>query len=86
MLIRAFQVQVRGHGDLRPVLRHAVVRHAGVEPHVEDVGDLLVVRRLVAEQVDRIECEPRVDAVLLDALGDRVEQLAERGCGSPVTR
>ena len=51
------------------------MRDARVEPDVHDVGDLLVVLRLGAEQLDRIEIEPRIDAVLLDALGDRVEQL-----------
>ena len=55
MLVGAFQVQV---GRLvQPVLRtlreHALVADARIEPDVEDVGHLLVVRGLIARAVPR---------------------------------
>src|SRR3954462_13803623 len=57
------------------MFRDTLVRHARVEPHVENVFDLLVVLRLVAEQIDGVDIVPRVDAVLVDALSHSIEQL-----------
>ena len=45
MLVGALEVEIRRRADLGPALRHAVMRHARIEPDVHDVGDLLVAAR-----------------------------------------
>ena len=62
-------------GRLRALRQHALVGDARVEPDVEDVGDLFVVRRVGAEQFGGIERVPGIDAVALDPLRDRAHQL-----------
>jgi hypothetical protein len=78
--------------------QHVLVGGAGVEPHVERVADLLVVRRFVAQQLGGVELEPGLDAFLLDALGHDFHQLdgarvqlagflvQEEGIGTPQLR
>ena len=51
------------------------MRDAGIEPHIENVGDLFVVLGVGAEQLGGIERIPRIDAALLDALRDLLHQL-----------
>jgi hypothetical protein len=41
---------------------------------------------LGAEQLARVEVEPGVDAALLHARGDALDELGVRGCSSPVSR
>ena len=74
MLVRTFEIQI---GRLVEATRqqHALVRDARVEPDIEDVGDLLVVGGLVAQQFAGVERVPDVDTVLLDAIGDQTHQL-----------
>ncbi len=68
MLVRSFQVHLHRRRDLRALLAHALEAHARIGPHVHDVGDLAIVRRVVAQQLRRIQVEPGVDAALLHAL------------------
>nr|GEU28492.1 hypothetical protein [Tanacetum cinerariifolium] len=76
VLVRAFQVQVRRVGQLFLVraAQHRLVRHARVEPHVQRVLVLFVAGRFIAEQVFQVERQPGVDAALLDALRDLLQQ------------
>ena len=74
MLVRAFQVEV-GRLAEATLQQHAFVGHAGVEPDIEDVGDLVVVLRLVAQQFGGVQRVPDIDAALLHAVGDRAHQL-----------
>ena len=73
MLVGAFQVQV---GRLAEAARqqHALVGDARVEPDIEDVGDLFVLRGLVAEQLGRVQRIPHVDAAFLHAIGHLLHQ------------
>src|SRR3546814_6283710 len=48
---------------------------AGIEPDVEDVGDAVVVLRLVAEQFGRVERVPDVHPALLHSLCDGTHDL-----------
>ncbi len=78
MLVRALEIQVGRPGEsLAALLRaqHAQVGRARVEPHVERVANLLVLRGLGAEQFRGIESEPRLDAGLLHPLRHLLEQL-----------
>ena len=75
MLIGTFEVQIHGRLHLiRMRVMHALERQPGVGPHVHDVGDLLVVVRIGAQQLLRIEIEPGFDAVLLDQPGHRLDE------------
>ena len=74
MLVRAFQIQIGRMREFGAALQHAGMGDAGVEPHVERVAGLVVVRGVVAQQFGRIEREPGLDARLLDALRDHFEQ------------
>ncbi|MNI33745.1 hypothetical protein D3C73_877060 [compost metagenome] len=74
MLVGTFQVQV---GRLAEATRgqHCFMGHAGIEPDVEDVGDLLVVGRFSAQQFSRIQRVPHVDAFGFNAVGHLLHQL-----------
>jgi len=78
MLVGAFQVEVgaralvMAHG--MRAAHHVPVSGAGVEPDVQSVVDLLVLRGLVAQQLGGVQLEPGFDALLLDALGDLFHQ------------
>ena len=79
MLVGAFQVQV---GARALVVAHGVraTHHvpmggAGIEPDVQGVVDLFVLRGLVAQQLGGVQLEPGFDALLLDALGHLLHQL-----------
>ena len=74
VLVGAFQVEVGGHRQLVALLEHRIVGDAGVEPDVEDVGDLGVALRVVAEQLLGVQVEPGVDAVLLHPFGHFLDQ------------
>ncbi len=71
MLVGTFQVQV---GTWTAFVAHRVrtaqnvpVRGAGVEPDVQGIGDLVVLRSFVAQQLGGVHLEPGFDAFLLDA-------------------
>src|SRR5450830_1305308 len=81
MLVRAFQVQVSRELQLRRVrtlalraTEHGLMRGAGVEPDVQRVLVLDVIRRFSADQVLQVQRQPGVDAVLFDQLGDLLQQ------------
>ena len=65
MLVGALEVQVRRPLLPGEVAQHRVVRRAGVEPHVDRVGDLAVATRVDAE-VFAGRREPRLDAARFD--------------------
>jgi len=75
MLIRALEIQIRRDAHLRPQRTDTLEGHPRVRPHVHDVGDLLVVLRLLAEELGRVQIEPGIDALALDPLGHRFDQL-----------
>ena len=82
VLVRALEVHVRREGNLaRPEGGDAVVHDPGIEPDVHHVVRLVVVGRLVAQQVRGIEVEPRLQPRLLDAQGDLLEQLGRSRVG-----
>ena len=60
--------------QLAALADHAEVGDAGVEPHVEHIGDLVVVLGLVAQEFSRVEVVPRVDAALFHALRHLLHQ------------
>ena len=73
MLVRALQVQVRRLAQ--PARQqHRLVGDAGIEPDVEDVGDAVVLRGLVAEQFGGIQRVPSIHAGALHAVGHLVHQ------------
>ena len=74
MLIRAFEIQVRGADQFGTRLEHAGMRHPGVKPDVERVGDLFVMRGIVTEQITRLQVEPGLNALTLDALRHLLDQ------------
>ena len=74
MLVRAFQIEVGGIREFGAALQHAGVGDAGVEPDVERVAGLVVVRGIVAQQFDGVEREPGLDAGRFDTLGDDLQQ------------
>ncbi|MNK82730.1 hypothetical protein D3C87_1025150 [compost metagenome] len=79
MLVRAFQVQV---GARAGFVAHRVrtaqdvpVRGARVEPDIQGVADLVVLRRFIAQQLGGVQLEPGLDAFDFNALGDFFHQL-----------
>ena len=75
MLVGAFEIQVRREVQFRTAVAATQCVVAGVEPDIQGVGHLVVLRRLRAQQVRGVEFEPGVDAALFDALGDLLDQL-----------
>lgn len=79
VLVGTFQVEIgdRAAGMADPVgtTQHVPMGGAGVEPDVQGVVDLLVLRGLLAEQLGGVELEPGFDAFLLDSLRDLFHQL-----------
>ena len=62
VLIGALQIQLHRGCDLGPLAPDALEGQARVRPHVHDVGDLVVVLGVIAEQLARLEREPGIDA------------------------
>jgi hypothetical protein len=75
MLVRAFEVQIHRRRDLRPRRADALERHHPNRPDIHDVGDLVVVVHVGADQFARIEREPGFDAAHSDAIRDLVDDL-----------
>ena len=89
MLIRALEVEIRRKLQLLSVraLQHRFVRRARIEPDVERILHLLVLRGLGAEQFPCIDALPGLDTALLHFLRDGFEQLRGswvQGAGLPV--
>src|SRR5690606_7154832 len=81
VLVRAFEIEVGRHTMPFPVLQHGGVGYARVEPDVENVSDLLVLVRLVAQQLLGIELAPGIDTLLLHAQSDLLYQLQRARVG-----
>ena len=75
MLVRAFQIQIGGKAKALALLQHGVMGDTGIEPYVQRVGDLAVLGRFGAQQLFGAHLEPGVDAALLDAQRDFLDQL-----------
>ncbi len=85
VLVGALQVQIRGRAQSFAVLQHAGVGHAGVEPDVQGVMDLLVALAFrLAQQILGKEIEPGVDALLLHPPGHLLDE--GRGIGVQLAR
>ena len=68
MLVRAFQIHVRGvTGEFRTHINHGRVGRPGVKPHVEGIRHFLVAVGVIAKDVAGIEIPPRLDAVNFNA-------------------
>jgi len=74
MLVGTFQIEVGGVRQAFALLQQAGVGDAGIEPDVEGVAHLHVIRGLGSQQFGRVEAEPGFDAVLFHALGDFLQQ------------
>ena len=76
VLVGALEVEVGRPLALAGVAaaQHRPVRRAGIEPDVERVAHLVVLCCLGAQQLGRVEPEPGIDALLLDALRHLLEQ------------
>ena len=88
VLVGAFEIERRRPGLRRVALEHVGMRGAGVEPHVEDVARLFVVRGVATgtEEARRVRREPDVGAVFRHRVGDAVDRggVAQRFAGPPV--
>src|SRR5437016_2087358 len=75
MLVRAFEIKIGGPPELRPLLEHKGLRRARIEPHLDDVGDLLPLRGVVsvAEELRGIGAEPDIGSLALDRRGDALD-------------
>src|SRR5207244_8452234 len=71
----ALEARLHRRAPLRPLAADAFERHPGVGPHVHDVDDLVVMLRVRAEELLRLEREPGVDPAPRDPLGGRLDQL-----------
>lgn len=72
MLVRAFQIEIRRPLGIGPALQGEGVGGAGIEPHIEDVLDLFIGRRIMvgAEKIRRRTGEPGVGAGLFHGRHD----------------
>ena len=75
VLVRALEIQIARRGDFRANHAETVMHDAGIEPHVHDVGGLVVLIQVDAQLGGRVQVEPRVDAVAFHQLGDFRDQL-----------
>ena len=85
MLVRAFEVEIGGPSELRPLLEHKGVSRARIEPYLDDVGDLLPLGGIVgiAEELRRIGAEPDIGSGALDRRGNALDdgRVAQRLTG-----
>ncbi|MNS89568.1 hypothetical protein D3C72_1235850 [compost metagenome] len=61
--------------ELRAHIHYRRVGRAGVEPYVEGVWYFLVVGRVVAQDLFRVQIPPRLDAIHFNTFGDFFHQL-----------
>ena len=74
MLVGTLEVHAGGMPRLPARLQHTHVGHAGLEPDIQDVGDLLIIPGLLAQEFLRIELEPGIDPFVLDTPCDFVDK------------
>src|SRR4051812_16687655 len=88
MLVRPFEIKRSRPAKLRTLFENESVRRAGIEPHLDDVGDLLPVGRvvLVSKKRLRVGRVPGVGARALDGLRDSLDNraVAQRLAGPAV--
>ena len=68
VLIRAFQVQVSWPRQFRTLVEHGKMGGTRIEPDVQSIGKFAVLGSRLAQQLLRIQIEPRFDTMLFDAL------------------
>ena len=64
-----------GAREVRATLQHTGVGDARIEPDVQRVAGLVVMRGVFAQQFGRVEREPGLNAGLFDALGNDFQKL-----------
>src|SRR5947208_13930717 len=72
MLVRAFEIERGRPFQFRSLLQDESMRRAGIEPHLDDVRDLVPFRGivLIAEKAARVGRIPDIGALPLDRRGD----------------
>ena len=83
MLIRAFEIEVGRPFEIGALLKHECVRRAGIEPDIENVGDLLpivgILHQAFEEALLGARLEPGVGAFRLEGRDDSLDQRAGAG-------
>ena len=79
VLVRAFQIKIGRPSQFGALFQNKGVGRARIEPHLDDIGDLLPIGRIigVAEEFRRIGGEPDIRPGALDGGGDALDD--ERG-------
>jgi len=72
MLVRAFEVKIRRITRVGQLAQHGSVSRARIEPDIDGIGHLAVLRRIDADVLGT-QREPRLDAAGFDALRDLIE-------------
>src|SRR6516164_4233527 len=87
MLVRALEIEIGRPSELRPLLEHKGVGQARIEPHLDDIRNLLPLARVVgvAEKFCRIGGEPDICPAFSTAAAIRSTTTGSRN-GSPVCR
>ena len=65
VLIRTLQIQISGPTETFPLPQYALVRDPGIEPHIQRVCDLFIVRCVVAQKLGRVQLKPGIDTLSL---------------------
>ena len=75
MLVGAFEIERGRPFQLGPLFQHESVRRAGIEPHLDDVGDLVPLGGiiLIAEKSRGLGRVPDIGALALDRGGDPLD-------------
>ena len=66
MLIRTFQVNLRGPLQVVTLVEYTAMGHPGIKPDIENIGNLFVLRRIDAEPAEDFLRVPAVHAFLFD--------------------
>ena len=66
MLIGTFEIQINRQSHLRISFDHGVMSRAGIKPHIQCIGQFLIIACLGIEQFSRIQRKPRFYALLFD--------------------
>src|SRR5215469_15498646 len=90
MLVRAFEIEIGGPSELRPLFEHKGVGRARIEPYLDDIRDLLPLAGVVsvAKKFGRIGREPDICSRLLDRGSDSFDDnwVAQRLTGFAVSK
>src|ERR1700737_2796352 len=75
MLGRAFEIEIGGPSELRPLLQHKGVGRARIEPYLDDIGDFLPFGGGIgiAAEIHCVGGEPDIRPRLLDGGGDALD-------------